>query len=189
MTIVLDDTPAAKDQNKMKKNNIFGIEFDENIFSLVTTNMLIHGDENSNIINKNCFDCKDWIINNSKPNVILMNPPYNCQRLSMDKNYVKTLSSPQKEDPSKSLYFEKYLADIVNEMESTAIMATLLPVAYAVGMSSKIKKIKSDILRRNALDAVFTLLLTRPQYILLSSKIIYLLQQRFKFDIDSFYFN
>jgi len=119
--------------------------------------MLIHGDGNSNIILGSCFDSKDWIINTAKPNVILMNPPYNCQRISMDKNYVKTWSSSQKEDPSKGLYFVKWLANIINEMETTAIMAILLPVACAIGTSSEIKKIKADILKQNTLDAVFTL--------------------------------
>lgn len=37
------------EQNTVKKHQIFGIEFDENVYGLATTNMLIHSDGNSNI--------------------------------------------------------------------------------------------------------------------------------------------
>lgn len=157
MTTALDDAPTAKDQEKVKRDHVFGIEFDENVFGLATTNMLIHGDGNSNIINGSCFDYKEWIIEKVKPTVILMNPPYNCQRISMDKEYLKMWAPSMKEDPSKGLYFVKWLANIINEMETTAIMAILLPVACAIGTKTEIKKIKEDILKRNTLDAVFTL--------------------------------
>lgn len=157
MTTALDDAPTAKDMEKVKRCHIFGVEFDENVFGLATTNMLIHGDGNSNIVNGSCFDYRDWIMDTARPNVILMNPPYNCQRVSMDKEYVKTWSASQKEDPSKGLYFVKWIADIINEMEATATMAILLPVACAIGNSSEMKKIKAEILKQNTLDAVFTL--------------------------------
>lgn len=157
MTTALDDAPNAKAQEKIKRDHIFGIEWDESIFGLAMTNMLIHGDGNSNIQNGNCFDYKDWIMDTARPNIILMNPPYNCQRISMDKEYVKTWTASQKEDPSKGLYFVKWIADIINEMESTATLAILLPVACAIGNSSKIKSLKEEILKENTLDAVFTL--------------------------------
>lgn len=157
MTAELDDCPTAKDQAKVKRDHIFGIEFDENVAGLVITNMLIHGDGNSNIMKGSCFDCRDWIIDTARPDVILMNPPYNAQRLTMDKEYVKSWKSSQKEDPSKGLYFVKWISDIVEEMGTTATLAILLPVACAIGTSSEIKRLKEEILQKNTLDAVFTL--------------------------------
>ena len=35
---------------------IYGIEFDESVYGLATTNMLIHGDGNSNIRYGSCFN-------------------------------------------------------------------------------------------------------------------------------------
>lgn len=63
-------------------NQIYGIEYDENIYGLATTNMLIHSDGNSNIRQGSCFAMADWI-KEAKPNVILMNPPYNGQRMML----------------------------------------------------------------------------------------------------------
>ena len=61
MTQALDDCSTAIEQEKIKKKQIHGIEFDENIYGLATTNMLIHSDGNSNIRQGSCFDFKEII--------------------------------------------------------------------------------------------------------------------------------
>ena len=156
MTQALDDCATAVEQERVKKHQIFGIEFDENVYGLATTNMLIHSDGNSNIRQGSCFDLADWI-KEAKPNVILMNPPYNGQRIHLPKSYVNTWSKDKKEDPSKGLYFVKYIADTLNSINHQAKLAVLLPVACAIGTSGEIARLKREILEENTLDAVFTL--------------------------------
>lgn len=156
MTQALDDCATAAEQEEVKKHQIFGIEFDENVYGLATTNMLIHSDGNSNIRQGSCFDLADWI-KEAKPNVILMNPPYNGQRIHLPKSYVNTWPKDKKEDPSKGLYFVKYIADTLNSINHQAKLAVLLPVACAIGTSGEITRLKREILEENTLDAVFTL--------------------------------
>lgn len=156
MTQALDDCATATEQEEVKKHQIFGIEFDENIYGLATTNMLIHSDGNSNIRQGSCFALADWI-KDAKPNVILMNPPYNGQRIHLPASYVDTWGRDKKEDPSKGLYFVKYIADTLNSFNHQAKLAVLLPVACAIGTSGEIAKLKREILEENTLDAVFTL--------------------------------
>lgn len=156
MTQALDDCATAAEQDKVKKHQIFGIEFDENVYGLATTNMLIHSDGNSNIRQGSCFVLADWI-KEAKPNVILMNPPYNGQRIHLPKSYVDTWARDKKEDPSKGLYFVKYIADTLNSINHQAKLAVLLPVACAIGTSGEIARLKREILEENTLDAVFTL--------------------------------
>lgn len=156
MTQALDDCATAAEQEEVKKHQIFGIEFDENVYGLATTNMLIHSDGNSNIRQGSCFDLADWI-KEAKQNVILMNPPYNGQRIHLPKSYVNTWSKDKKEDPSKGLYFVKYIADTLNSINHQAKLAVLLPVACAIGTSGEIARLKAEILQENTLDAVFTL--------------------------------
>lgn len=156
MTQALDDCATAAEQENVKKHQIFGIEYDENIYGLATTNMLIHSDGNSNIRQGSCFALADWI-KEAKPNVILMNPPYNGQRIHLPKSYVDTWSRDKKEDPSKGLYFVKYMADTLNSINHQAKLAVLLPVACAIGTSGEIARLKKEILQENTLDAVFTL--------------------------------
>lgn len=156
MTQALDDCATAAEQEEVKKHQIFGIEFDENVYGLATTNMLIHSDGNSNIRQGSCFALADWI-KEAKPNVILMNPPYNGQRIHLPKSYVDTWAKDKKEDPSKGLYFVKYIADTLNSINHQAKLAVLLPVACAIGTSGEIARLKREILEENTLDAVFTL--------------------------------
>lgn len=156
MTQALDDCATAAEQENVKKHQIFGIEFDENIYGLATTNMLIHSDGNSNIRKGSCFDLADWI-KEAKPNVILMNPPYNGQRIHLPERYVRTWPRDKKEDPSKGFYFVKYIAELLNSEHISATLAVLLPVACAIGTSGEIARFKEEILRENTLKAVFTL--------------------------------
>ena len=156
MTQALDDCATAAEQDNVKKHQIFGIEFDENVYGLATTNMLIHSDGNSNIRQGSCFALSDWI-KDAKPNVILMNPPYNGQRIHLPKSYVDTWSKDKKEDSSKGLYFVKFIADTLNSINHQAKLAVLLPVACAIGTSGEIARLKREILEENTLDAVFTL--------------------------------
>ncbi len=156
MTQALDDCSTKYEQDKVKENHIFGIEYDENIYGLATTNMLIHADGNSNIKQGSCFDFAD-VIKEAKPNIILMNPPYNAQRKHMPKSYTDTWNKDKKEDPTKGFYFVKYICDTLNSVNTPATLAVLLPVACAIGTSSEISNIKEEILKENTLDAVFTL--------------------------------
>ena len=156
MTQALDDCATATEQEKIKKHQIFGIEFDENVYGLATTNMLIHSDGNSNIRQGSCFALADWI-KEAKPNIILMNPPYNGQRIHLPAAYVETWQKNKKEDPSKGLYFVKWISDTLNSINHQAKLAILLPVACAIGTSGEIARLKKEILEENTLDAVFTL--------------------------------
>lgn len=156
MTQALDDCATEAQQDDVRKNQIIGIEFDENIYGLATTNMLIHSDGNSNIKQGSCFEFIDWI-KDKRPNIILMNPPYNAQRKHLPEIYTKKWAKDKKEDPSKGFYFVKYIADTLNSINIQATLAVLLPVACAIGTTGEIANIKKDILLENTLDAVFTL--------------------------------
>ena len=57
MTQALDDCATAAEQDKVKKHQIFGIEFDENVYGLATTNMLIHSDGKYKIMTVKTVKC------------------------------------------------------------------------------------------------------------------------------------
>ena len=50
MTDAMDDCDTEEEREDVKKNQIFGIEYEEGAFGLSSTNMLIHGDGNSNVV-------------------------------------------------------------------------------------------------------------------------------------------
>lgn len=153
---------------KVRKEHIYGIEVEEKAYGLSTTNMLIHGDGNSNIKFDSCFNCKDFI-KTADPDIILMNPPYNAKPIGIPDTYKVNWGKAKdgKEDPTKGLVFVHYLSDIVEEMNverevagkarKTVKMAVLLPVAAAIGNKNIIQSEKIALLENNTLEAVFTL--------------------------------
>lgn len=159
---------AKKLRNDVKKKHIYGIENEEKAYGLATTNMLIHGDGNSNIRFESCFDCKDFI-QKAAPDVILMNPPYNAKPKSIPECYKSDWGKARdgKEDPTKGMVFIHYLSDVVKDMNrkriekgeqpKTVKLGVLLPVSAAIGTSNIIAAEKVTMLEDNTLEAVFTL--------------------------------
>ncbi len=152
MTEIMDDCANDSERDKIKKQNIFGIEFEETAFGLSTTNMLIHGDGNSNVKQGSCFDLKSFI-SDSGINVVLMNPPYNAQRKYCLPSYVSQWGRTTKEDPSQGFHYVYHIASYVK----TGKLAVLLPMQCAIGTSSDMKKFKKLMLEDHTLDAVFSL--------------------------------
>ena len=92
MSQILKECETASEKKHVKEHQIYGIEFDENVYGLATTNMLIHGDGNSNIQAGSCFDKKQWI-ESSDINLVLMNPPYNASKNQVPTPYARLFGS------------------------------------------------------------------------------------------------
>jgi len=156
-------------RKEVTSSHIYGIENEEVAYGLATTNMLIHGDGNSNIKFASCFDCEDFIID-AAPDIILMNPPYNAKPKEIPDRYKKDWGNAKngKEDPTKGMVFIHFLSEVIEKMNEqreknnlprkTVKLAVLLPVSTAIGSKSQIiKDEKTYMLEHNTLDAVFTL--------------------------------
>ena len=155
-------------QKEVKEKHIYGIENEEKAFGLSVTNMLIHGDGNSNIKFGSCFDHKDFI-KKASPDIILMNPPYNAKPIGIPNSYKKEWGDAKngKEDPTKGLVFIHYFSDVIKELNTerrkkgeqikTVKLAVLLPLSCAIGTKDLITKEKEALLKDNTLDAVFSL--------------------------------
>ncbi len=150
MTMALNQCETDKERTEIKKHQIYGIEKDPDVFGLSTTNMLIHGDGNSNIRCASCFEVKKWI-EDAKADVVLMNPPYNASKSQVPESFAKKYGNATT-DPSKGLYFVKYIADTVGKGR----LVTLLPMSCAITTNGIIADIKEQLLDKHTLDAVFS---------------------------------
>ena len=153
MTLAMDDCDTEKEREEVKRNQIFGIEYEEGAFGLSSTNMLIHGDGNSNVVQDSMFNRAKWI-EDSDINIVLMNPPYNATRKCCDIDYTKKWANNKKEDPSKGFHFVEWVA---RHVSPHCKMAVLLPMQAAIGNSDDIKDFKKKMLDNYTLDAVFSL--------------------------------
>lgn len=150
MTQILRECETDAERKKVKEQQIYGIEFDDNVYGLATTNMLIHGDGNSNIRYKSCFDLGDWMTD-TQANLVLMNPPYNASKNQVPKTFANTWGKSST-DPSKGLYFVKFVADNVKQGR----LLVLLPMQCAIKTDGVIGNIKQEMLEEHTLDAVFS---------------------------------
>ena len=152
MTEAMDDCDTQEEKNKIKGNHIFGIEYEDVAFGLSTTNMLIHGDGNSNIVQGSMFDKEEWI-RQANIDTVLMNPPYNATRKQSLPEYVKTWNKKITTDPSKGFHYVYYISQLLKKGK----LAVLLPMQCAIGASGDVKMFKEKMLEENTLEAVFSL--------------------------------
>lgn len=155
MTMALKDCQTEQEKNTVKSEHIFGIEIEDRAYGLATTNMLIHGDGNSNIVHKSCFDLtiKEWV-KDAKIQVVLMNPPFNASKSKFPNHFADTWGKSA-DDPSDGFYFVYNIAKLVKE--NNGILVTLLPFSCAIGNSTIINDYKKKMLEEHTLDAVFSL--------------------------------
>lgn len=162
------ESEAQQLMKEVKEKHIYGIEVEEKAYGLATTNMLIHGDGNSNIKFASCFDCENFI-KQAAPDIILMNPPYNAKPIGIPNKYKANWGKAKdgKEDPTKGYVFIQFLSDVIKSMnkerEENGLtrkevkLAVLLPVSAAIGTSAIVSEAKKNMLVDNRLEAVFTL--------------------------------
>ena len=150
MTQILRECETDAERKKVKEEQIYGIEYDDSVYGLATTNMLIHGDGNSNIRGGSCFDLGDWIADTNS-NLVLMNPPYNASKSQVPRDFANTWGKSST-DPSKGLYFVKFVADKVKNGRLLA----LLPMQCTIKTDGVIGDIKQELLEEHTLDAVFS---------------------------------
>lgn len=152
MTEAMNDCDTKEEKDNIKAHHIYGIEYEDIAFGLSTTNMLIHGDGNSNIIQGSMFDNEEWI-KDANIDTVLMNPPYNATRKQSLSNYVKSWNKKITTDPSKGLHYVYYIANLLKKGK----LAVLLPMQCAIGASGDVKTFKEKMLEENTLEAVFSL--------------------------------
>lgn len=135
---------AKGDQEKIKeikKNHLIGVEYQAHIFALAVSNMYIHQDGKTNIINGNCFD-EDVMkeVRLRKPTVGFLNPPYK------GKNAKKT-------DIEELEFVLNNLDCLVDGGTCVAIV----PMQSALAQSGKVFELKKKLLEYHTLEAVFSM--------------------------------
>ncbi len=133
----------AKGDNEIikniKRNQLIGVEFQSHIFALVVSNMYIHQDGKTNIINGSCFN--EYIIKKVKkikPTVGLLNPPYKANKAT----------------DTDELEF------VLNNLECLVEGGTcvaIVPMQSALAQSGRVYEYKKQLLEKHTLEAVLSM--------------------------------
>lgn len=118
----------------IKKNGLYGVELDTDLYTLAITNMIIRKDGKSNIV---CGDCFSNEIANSLKNkhlsLGLINPPYS------------------QEDKCELEFVEQLL----NILEPRGLAVAVVPMSSAIG--TKFKDVRERLFKYHTLKAVFSM--------------------------------
>ncbi len=123
-----------KETEQIRQEGLYGVEFDDGLYTLAVTNMIIRQDGKSNIYKGDCFNPN--IVKKLKSkniNVGLMNPPYS------------------QKDKSE-LEFVEQLLEILTP---GGIGVVVVPMSCAIG--TKFKQERERLFKKNTLKAVFSM--------------------------------
>jgi len=147
--MILDAKGDEKKINEIKSRQLIGTEYQSHIYALVVSNMYIHQDGKTNIINGNCFD--DEIIDKVKaqnPTIGFLNPPYKSD----------------KKNDTEELEF------VLNNLECLvdgAVCIAIIPMQSIIAQSGAAFELKSKLLLKHTLEAV----LSMPEELFHNSKV------------------
>lgn len=145
---VLDPT-AGSGAMFARAGTAVGVEFDPKAF-LLLKERVPHGE----FLNASIFEAEDWI-RERRPDAVLMNPPFNCQKSVMPEEYRKAFGN-KGADNTKGLYFVQWVADAAAKAGATRL-AAVLPTGAIKSGNKAVDATKRQILERHSVEAVLGL--------------------------------
>ncbi|MBB6273563.1 type I restriction-modification system DNA methylase subunit [Pedobacter cryoconitis] len=140
MKKMIEDAKGDQDKiREIKSTKLIGVEYQAHIFALAVSNMYIHQDGKTNIINGSCFD-EDIIsqIKEKRPTVGVLNPPYKADK---------------KTDTDEL----EFILNNLNCLVSGGTCVAIVPMQSALAQVGKVYELKKKLLDLHTLEAVLSM--------------------------------
>ncbi|CAB0776839.1 Restriction enzyme BgcI subunit alpha [Corynebacterium diphtheriae] len=150
------DNPAAlaAKLEDIRKNRLYGVELQDKLFAIGTTNMILRGDGKANFQRHNFFDLDihelrgdildeqigTWL-NGHGFTKVLINPPYS-QAKTKETRHLSELS---------------FISRALDLLDVRGRLAAIVPQSAMVGKTKEDRDLKERIMRHHTLDAVITM--------------------------------
>lgn len=131
----------------IKKRQLIGVEYQDDIYALGVSNMIIHGDGKTNVFLGDCFDEITSVKKNFKPNVGFLNPPYKSKKSDIEE-------------------FD-FVLNNLNALEKGGKCVAIIPLSCAIATKGDVFIRKQKILEYHTLEAVMSM----PEDIFHNSKV------------------
>ena len=136
--MIIDADGNTEKERGIKEHRIIGVELQHDIYSLLCSNMRIHGDGRSNLLKGSCFDNDiQEEVAKFKPNVGFLNPPY------------KTNTNDKEE--------LEFVINILGQLSKGGYCIAIVPMSCAIATDGDIADLKKQILKKHTLEAVFSM--------------------------------
>lgn len=140
-----------KKEDSIKKNQLIGIEYQDHIFTLCCSNMIIHGDGKTNIIKGDCLAKIDTTPNEEdktkkkykdfhgirekyKPDIGLLNPPYSTEKDELE-----------------------FVLNNVDALQKNGMCVAIVPMKCALSQKGIGLSFKEKLLKNHTLEAVLSM--------------------------------
>jgi hypothetical protein len=125
-------------EKNIKQHQLYGIEYQPEMYPLAVSNMFLHGDGKSNILSGNCFDENIIkIIKEKKPTVGFLNPPYKSDKADIEE-------------------FE-FILNNLECLEKHSQCVAIIPMSCALAQKGERLRLKEELLSKHTLKAVFSM--------------------------------
>lgn len=158
-----DKNEAEEHWHNFAKNNLYGIEINDQIARVCKMNMIIHDDGHTNVISTDALDDFDNIKKIKKEfakdsfDIILTNPPFGATVKNTEKDYLPRydLGKTKANQKTEILFIERCISFL---KPKTGKMAIVLPDGILT--NSSLKYVRDFIMDRCQIEAVVSL----PQF-------------------------
>ncbi|MBQ8502519.1 MAG: N-6 DNA methylase [Bacteroides sp.] len=135
-------------ETEIKNKQLLGIEFDDEIYTLLISNMIVHRDGRTNITWGDCFAVdKDSIKEKFHPTVGLLNPPY--------------------KNKGKGIEELEFVLNNLSMLEQGGKCVAIMPISCVNDVTGMSYALKKKILENHTLEAVLSL----PEELFVNSKV------------------
>ncbi|WP_069097461.1 HsdM family class I SAM-dependent methyltransferase [Mesomycoplasma ovipneumoniae] len=133
-------TEDEEEKNKIRRDRLFGIELQDYMFAIATTNMILRGDGKSNLENQDFLKQNPSKIQLKGCTIGMMNPPYS-----------------QGSNQNPELYEINFVNHLLESMVIGAKIAVIVPQSTFTGKTVHEQNLKTKILKNHTLEGVITL--------------------------------
>lgn len=136
------DAKNKKEIANIKKEQLYGIEMRPKMFTIASANMILRGDGQSNLENKDFFKVSNKELREKHCTVGFMNPPYSQAKKSKDAPHLSEIS---------------FINHLLDSLEDGGRCVVIVPQSTMVANTKYDKNIKKQILEKHTLEGVITL--------------------------------
>ncbi|MHB7944489.1 HsdM family class I SAM-dependent methyltransferase [Staphylococcus haemolyticus] len=140
MNKMLNQTTDESKKVHIKQEQLHGIELQQKLFTIATTNMILRGDGKSNLKRDDIFHVEKELYTD-KITKALINPPYS-QAKTKNLSHLSEIS---------------FINETLSLMKTGAKLAAIVPQSTMIGKTKNDKNYKREILENHSLDTVITL--------------------------------
>ncbi|TAE39566.1 MAG: methyltransferase [Runella slithyformis] len=136
-TMIKDAKGNTTKISNIKKNQLIGIEYQDDIYALGISNMIIHGDGKTNVYLGDCFEVASQINEKFKPTIGFLNPPYKSKKSDLEEL--------------------DFVINNLNTLQKGGKCLAIIPLSCAIATKGEVLERKKHILENHTLEAIMSM--------------------------------